>query len=116
PERRLVENEQFRLGHQSSADRQHLLLATRERTGALRAPLGEAGKDRKDPRAVSFPPDAAAPVAAEIEILLDGQIGKDASRLGHVDEPARDDRRWLLALDGLAGEADGSARRAQHAG
>src|SRR5215467_984228 len=115
-ERWLVEDEQFRLGHQPAADRQHLLLAARERAGALRPPLGEPRKDRKYPLAVALPPYAAPPVAAEIEIFLDRQVGKDTAPLGHVDEPARNDRRWLLALDGAICEADGAVCGAQHTG
>src|SRR5262249_61594630 len=83
---------------------------------AARPPRGEPRKDRKPPAPFPPPPRAAPPVAAEIEIFFDRQVGKDAAPLGHVDEPTRDDRRRLLALDGAAREADGAARGAQHAG
>ena len=36
PERRLIENEQPRLGHQAAADGEHLLFAAGQRPGALR--------------------------------------------------------------------------------
>ena len=44
-ERRLVEDQQLRLGHQAAADGEHLLLAARQRAGALRAALVQARKD-----------------------------------------------------------------------
>src|SRR5262249_56658421 len=86
------------------------------RAGGWCPPRGERGKDRNYAIGVALPPAAAPPVAAEIEIFLDRQVGKDAAPLGHVDEPARDDRCRLLALDGAAREADGAVRGAQHAG
>src|SRR5258708_17203647 len=47
-ERRLVEQQEARAAHQRAADRQHLLLAARERAAALApAPLA-AGKERED--------------------------------------------------------------------
>ena len=51
-ERRLVEDQELRLGHQSAADRQHLLLAARQRAGALALPLGEPREDREHAAAV----------------------------------------------------------------
>src|SRR5262249_60758546 len=63
-ERWLVEDEQFWVGHQGAADRQHLLLAARERAGALGPPLGQPRKNRKYPVARPLPPHAAPPVAA----------------------------------------------------
>ena len=41
-ERGLVEHDEARLPHQAAGDRQHLLLAARQRAGELPAPLGEA--------------------------------------------------------------------------
>src|SRR5690606_41537472 len=41
PQRRLVEQEQLRPRHQRAADRQHLLLAARQRAAALHAPRSE---------------------------------------------------------------------------
>ena len=48
-ERRLVEDEQLRLGHQAAADREHLLLAAGQRAGALALPFGEPREDREHP-------------------------------------------------------------------
>ena len=49
-ERRLVEDQQLRLGHQAAADREHLLLAARQRAGAL-APAARRGAGRCRTRA-----------------------------------------------------------------
>src|SRR5262249_19807177 len=100
------EDEQSRFRHQPAADRQHLLLAARERSGALGAPFGESREDRKHALAILLAPAAATPVAAEVEILLHRQVGKNTAPLGHVDEPAREDRSGLFGLDGAAGEPD----------
>src|SRR5262249_60499007 len=79
------------------------------------APREEPGNAHNTPPVSPPPPGAPPPVAAEIEILPDRQVGKDAAPLGHMDKPARDDRRGLLSLDRAAGEPDGAVRRAQHA-
>ena len=49
PERRLVEQQQPRPAHQRAADRQHLLLAARERAAALLPALAQARKQREHP-------------------------------------------------------------------
>src|ERR1051326_161066 len=43
-ERGLVEQQEARAAHQGAGDRQHLLLAARQRAAALVAPLGETGE------------------------------------------------------------------------
>ena len=48
----LVEEQQARVGHQRSADGQHLLLAARELIAAMVEALGEAGKKLKHARKV----------------------------------------------------------------
>ena len=48
PQRRLVEHQQARPGHQRPADRQHLLLAAGQRAGDLAAALGEAREPLED--------------------------------------------------------------------
>ena len=49
PERRLVEDQQLRLGHQAAADRQHLLLAAGERAGALRSAVRRGAEKSRTP-------------------------------------------------------------------
>jgi hypothetical protein len=43
-QRRLVDNQNLRIGHQPAGDRKHLLLAARERAGLLPPALLEARK------------------------------------------------------------------------
>ena len=52
-ERRLVEDQQLRLGHQAAADREHLLLAAGQRSGALALPFGKPREDREHAVAVA---------------------------------------------------------------
>jgi hypothetical protein len=40
----------------------------------------------------------AAPVGAKLEVLAHGQVGKNVPALGHVDQPAVDDRLRAKAL------------------
>ena len=115
-ERRLVENEQLGLGHQTAADGEHLLLAARQRAGALRAALEKAREDGEHARAVLRAARGGAAVAAEIEILAHRQVGEHPPPFRHLDEPARDDCRRLLVLDRFAVEADRAGTRAHDAG
>src|SRR4029079_16312168 len=92
----------------------HLLLAARQGAGALRTALMKAGKDFEHARTVGRTARSGAAVAAEIEIFLHRKIGEDPPALRHVDKPARHDRRWFLALDRDAAEAD-RARPGAHA-
>ena len=48
-ERRFVENEEFGVGHERTADGEHLLLAARQVAGGLLAPLGQDGEEIHDP-------------------------------------------------------------------
>src|SRR5260221_8535188 len=48
PERRLVEQQEARPAHQRACDRQHLLLAARERAAALVEPFAQPRKQRED--------------------------------------------------------------------
>ena len=48
PERGLVEHDELRPRHQRAADREHLLLAARQRAGGLVPPLGEPRKLLED--------------------------------------------------------------------
>ena len=47
PERRLVEQQEPRPGHQRPADREHLLLAARQRAALLVGPLAEPREQRR---------------------------------------------------------------------
>src|SRR5579859_2785860 len=83
-ERRLVEDQEARLGHQAAADREHLLLAAGERARALRGALLEPRKDVQHPLEVPRAARPGAAVAAELEVLLHAEVGKHAAAFGNV--------------------------------
>ena len=116
PERRLIEDQELWLGHQSPADGQHLLFAAGERARALALPFGEARKNREHLAAVGLATRPAAAIGAEIEILAHGHVGENAPALRYVDEAARDDRRRPLALDRGIRKSDGAAPWPDQAG
>src|SRR6185295_15192532 len=63
-------------------DREHLLLAARERPRDLAAALAQARKGRVQ----RFRVAAAAHVGAHSEVLLDRELAEDAATLGNHDE------------------------------
>ena len=105
PERRLVEDEQLRIGHQPAGDRQHLLFAAGQISGHLLAPLGEAWEQRH--HAVVGGGDGG-PVAvgepARGEVLVDGHLGEDPASLHHLLDPAAHDGGGVEPVDALAVE------------
>jgi hypothetical protein len=106
-ERRLVEQHQARLQHQRARDRQHLLLAARQRAGLLLDALLEPREIAED--AVALGGDhALVPVGVgrDAQILVDRQRGEGAAALGHVSDPEPHDLLGRHADQVLAGEAD----------
>ena len=89
PEARFVEHQQFRLGHQRAADRQHLLLAARQVAGLGAGALGKPRKPRKGP--LDQPLHAAA-VAMHRgrgeQIFLRRQLREDAPAFEHMRDAA----------------------------
>src|SRR6266545_4155467 len=85
-EARLVEHEQRRLAHERPPDGAHLLLAAGEAPRDLPAPLREARERREYLLEVpgGVLPDAGG-VAAEIEVLADGELRPELA-------PLRDER------------------------
>ena len=78
PERRLVEQDELRTGHERAADRKHLLLAARERSGDLGAAFGKHGEAFENTSHVCS--DAArigSQKAAHLQIFLHGHLGED---------------------------------------
>ena len=106
---RLVEDQQPRVGHQRPADRQHLLLAARERAGGLGAPLARgAGTASRRAPASSAPGRAAA---VRFSSTVSG--AKQRRPSGTRPMPSRA-MRWMAQAAGrLAGEADRAVARAQ---
>ena len=115
-ERRLVQDQELGLAHQAAADRQHLLLAARQRAGGLDEPLAEPWKDRQYVVEVLRPRGAAAAVAAELEILAHREVGEHAAPFRHLHQPGLDDAHGGCARDVGAVEADRAAERPVEAG
>ena len=83
-ERRLVEEEEPRTGHEGPPDRHHLLLPAGERTGELSPALAEDRKGRVHAlEALAAQPARRRGVAADLEILLNGHGGKEAATFGN---------------------------------
>src|SRR5579862_2119939 len=59
-ERGLVEEDELRLAHEAAADREHLLLAPRERAGGLALALREPREEREDALEVLAQPCAGS--------------------------------------------------------
>ena len=116
-QRRLVEENESRAGHERAADREHLLLAAREGARGLTPPLGE---DRKvgahalevthDLRAVS------SHVRPHREVLFDREVRKDASPLRTVGDAGLEHIGGLEAADHAVLEKDAPRGRAEEAG
>ena len=84
-ERGFVEQQQAGSQQQRARDREHLLLASRERAGLLAPALREPRKIPEDPLEIRLDRVAIlADVGAEPKVLLDGQIGERAPAVGHV--------------------------------
>src|SRR5215813_13054805 len=117
PRGRLVHQEEGRLRHQLLGKGEHLGLATRERGGPAAALLAEAGKGGVG---ALEPPRHSRPVApdhpaAELEVLLHGELGEDVGALGHVADAEPLDLVGRERVDRAAVEADGAASRMEEA-
>ena len=85
-QRRLVEHQQARLGHEGAANRQHLPLAARERERHLRAALLQARKDGKDflhARGLVALTLAPAPKAAQQQVVFDRHLAEQLALFRH---------------------------------
>ena len=85
-ERRLVEEEQLRPAHQRAAEREHLLLAARERPGALASALLHPREVLGDALDVLLDLTVAPRVRAEAQVLGHGQVDEGAAPFGHVGD------------------------------
>src|SRR5215470_18101076 len=80
----LVQEEQVGIAHEGAPDGQHLLLAARQLVGPVAAALTQPREELL--HALEAPTSAAVP--RHLEVLADGQRGKDAATLGHEGHPA----------------------------
>src|SRR5690606_38841205 len=73
--------------HQSSRDRQHLLLATRERPAGLPAALREPREGLEEALQIASDPRRVTPlVGAKTQALGDGEVGEHAPILDDVGD------------------------------
>ena len=84
--------------HQRAADRQHLLLAARQRAGLLVAALAEPRKARVHLFHVGADAVLVAPhVCAQAQVFIDRQRGEGAAAVGHVGHaPGAPPLRWRV--------------------
>src|SRR5262249_15344231 len=109
------EQDQVRLAHQAAGDREHLLLAARERARGLALALGELREQREDALEVVGKPRASArDRGAYLEILAYGHAGKDLPPLLHLRDAEVADAMTGRAEDAHAFELD-RAPRGMHA-
>src|SRR5207302_2066613 len=104
-----------RIAHQRAADREHLLLAPRERSGHLLQPLLQTRKQVDDPLEVPGHGGPRAGPARDDEILAHGERGEYAPALRNESDPLARDRLRHEARDGVAEQADLAAARRQKA-
>jgi hypothetical protein len=93
----------WRATSQHPSQRHHLLLAARERAGALPGPGDEVGEEPADDRCL----DPSVGVH-EPQVLVDGETAEDLAVLGDVADTTPDDPRRRLALDLPVAEVDPS--------
>ena len=102
-QRRLVEQQQLRLGHQRAAHREHLLLAAGHRARLLRLALLQAREQLED--ALEVVADlgvVGAGERAELEVLAHGHAREAVAALGRLRDAQLDDLLWPAAADLLA--------------
>ncbi len=110
--RRLVHDEQPRVGQQRAGDREHLLLAARKLRAAVVAPLGEAREGLID---ALDRPGPAPQAGGHAQMLVDGQRTPQPPPLRDIaDAEPRDPRRGGVG-DVLARQTHGPARRRHEA-
>ena len=73
--------------------------------------LAQPWKDPNDAIEITPTRSLAASIAAEVQIVSDRQIGKDASTLGDLNEPGFDDVHRRHTGDIAAIELDGTSKR-----
>src|SRR5262245_1495464 len=111
----LVKEEKARIGHESSADGEHLLLAAGQRSRHLNQSFLEAREEPKDPLEVvthfRVPPEEGA----HHEVLAHRESVEDAAALGYVGDTPEDDVVWGHSDQRLVLERDRAAAGTEQA-
>ena len=105
----LVEDEDFGLGEEGTGDGELLLLATGEHAAFAGEEVFEDGEEAEDAlelfgAAFGF----ALGFEAEVEVFLDGEVGKNVAALGNVAEAGAGAMLRAAAGDFLVVEGDGA--------
>src|SRR5713226_2583098 len=110
----LVHQQQPRLRHQRPSDRQHLLLAARERPGHLRPSLAQPREEREDLVELGREPRAVAPrEGSHLEVLVHGESGEELAAFGDPGDAELVDAVRGEPVDRPALELDGAGARLQ---
>src|SRR6266436_4038119 len=88
-QRGLIEQQQARAAHQSTRDRQHLLLAPGERASALIEPFLEPRKQREYPLQVAIEMSGIGERGADLQVLHDRHAHEDAAAFGCLGDLQR---------------------------
>src|SRR5204863_1043103 len=113
---RLVEKKEPGPAHQRARDREHLLLAARERAAALVRPLLQAREEREHAREIGLKAGWVGDRSAHLQILEHGHAHEDAAALRRLRNLETRDVVGREARDVAAGEGNGALPRARLAG
>ena len=116
PERRLVEQQDARLRHQPARDREHLLLAAGEQSGAAVQPVAQARKSVEQAAIIGSISAPGREWAPSTQIVVDRQFGKHLPAFRHQREACGRDLMGLEPRDAAVVEQDLAVDRAQQAG
>src|SRR4051794_33074957 len=98
-ERRFIEQQHLRLRHQCARDREHLLLAARQRPRVLLDPVLQHREEREDAVVFGLLNFVFAQIRPELEVVLHRQVREDAATLGHMRDAHRGHRVRLASAD-----------------
>src|SRR5216683_3550758 len=90
-ERELVDHQELRPGHQAAPDRDHLLLAARQRARIARELVRKRGEMTEHPLQVVAHLAISAEICAQEQVLLDRHRSKQTAALGHVGDALSDE-------------------------
>src|SRR5262249_37896387 len=115
-ERRLVEHDEVGRAHQATRDREHLLLAARERSGRLARTFAQDREHRQHALAILLTQAARArQQRAHIEVFGNAERREYLPALGHLPNAEIADAEARPAGDVLIAIKDAPAARPDHA-
>ncbi len=101
----LIQEEHARSRHQGPADREHLLLASRERASRLFLPLFQPREDLKDLLEIRRESIFVAPgVGSHLQVLADREVREDRPALRHQNQASAHESEGGSRACGLTAE------------